>query len=96
MMLLALFHQVHCRGLPWRLPVVSPGGPGLPQQVQKRADKLARDVSPRSDSCPCCLESVGRNPSRGCVVAVWGVCSGRVVDVHVGCTGSGFPPEVEG
>ena len=28
---------------------MSPGGSGLPQQVQKRADELAGAVSPRSD-----------------------------------------------
>lgn len=43
-----LFHQVHCWGSPGvflQFLVVSPGGLRLPQQVQKRADKLARDVS---------------------------------------------------
>ena len=45
--------------------------PGYPSRY---ADKLARDVPPRSDSCPCCWKSVGRKPSHGGAGAVRGRC----------------------
>ena len=75
---------------------MSPGGSGLPQQVQKRADELAGAVSPRSDCVLAAGSRLAGSRHGALRVRCGGVCSGRVVDVHVGLIGSRLPPEIEG